>query len=303
MTHDHAHDHAHAPQHFGSAFALATALNLGLVAVQVIYGLSAHSVALLADAGHNFGDALGLMLAWGAHALARVRPTAHFTYGYRSASILSALLNAVLLLIATGAIAWEALRRFAEPADVAGLTVMVVAAAGIVVNGLSAWLLMAGQKGDLNIRGAFAHMIADAAVSAAVVVAGGVILLTGWTWVDPVASLIVSAVIVWTTWELLRESARMSMDAVPAGIDPKDVRRYLEKLPGVASVHDIHVWAVSTTETALTAHLVIPGGHPGDGFLAKLCHDLDRRFKINHPTVQIEVGDAGRCILEPAATL
>jgi cobalt-zinc-cadmium efflux system protein len=195
------------------------------------------------------------------------------------------------------------LRRFAEPADVAGLTVMVVAAAGIVVNGLSAWLLMAGQKGDLNIRGAFAHMIADAAVSAAVVVAGGVILLTGWTWVDPVASLIVSAVIVWTTWELLRESARMSMDAVPAGIDPKDVRRYLEKLPGVASVHDIHVWAVSTTETALTAHLVIPGGHPGDGFLAKLCHDLDRRFKINHPTVQIEVGDAGRCILEPAATL
>ena len=303
MNHDHAHDHAHAPQHFGGAFALATALNLGLVAVQVIYGLSAHSVALLADAGHNFGDALGLMLAWGAHALARVRPTAHFTYGYRSASILSALLNAVLLLIATGAIAWEALRRFAEPADVAGLIVMVVAAAGIVVNGLSAWLLMAGQKGDLNIRGAFAHMIADAAVSAAVVVAGGVILLTGWTWVDPVASLIVSAVIVWTTWELLRESARMSMDAVPAGIDPKDVRRYLEKLPGVASVHDIHVWAVSTTETALTAHLVIPGGHPGDGFLAELCHDLDRRFKINHPTVQIEVGDAGRCILEPAATL
>jgi len=303
MAHDHTHSHTHAPQHFGSAFALAASLNLGLVAVQVIYGLSAHSVALLADAGHNFGDALGLVLAWGAHVLARMRPTAHFTYGYRSASILSALLNAVLLLVATGAIAWEAVQRFSEPADVAGLTVMVVAAAGIVINGLSAWLLMAGQKGDLNIRGAFAHMIADAAVSAAVVVAGGVILLTGWTWVDPVASLIVSATIVWTTWELLRESARMSMDAVPAGIDPADVRRYLEKLPGVTSVHDIHIWAVSTTETALSAHLVIPDGHPGDQFLAELCHDLDHRFKINHPTVQIEIGDAGLCILEPATTL
>jgi cobalt-zinc-cadmium efflux system protein len=298
-----AHSHSHTPRHFGGAFALATTLNLGLVAIQVIYGLSAHSVALLADAGHNFGDALGLVLAWGAHALARVRPTTHFTYGYRSASILSALLNAVWLLVATGAIAWEAIRRLAEPADVAGSTVMVVAAAGIVVNGLSAWLLMAGQKGDLNIRGAFAHMIADAAVSAAVVAAGGVILLTGWTWIDPVASLIVAAVIVWTTWELLRESARMSVDAVPAAIDPGDVRRYLEKLAGVSSVHDIHIWALSTTETALTAHLVIPAGHPGDAFLADLCQGLDHRFKINHPTVQIEVGDAGRCILEPATTL
>jgi len=301
--HDHAHPRSHAPQHFGGAFALATVLNLGLVAAQVIYGLSAHSVALLADAGHNFGDALGLVLAWGAHVLARVRPTAHFTYGYRSASILSALVNAVLLLVATGAIAWEALRRFAEPGEVAGLTLMVVAAAGIAVNGFSAWLLMAGQKGDLNIRGAFAHMMADAAVSAAVVIAGGVILLTGWAWIDPAASLIVSAVIVWTTWELLRESARMSMDAVPARIDPADVRRYLETLPGVTSIHDIHIWAVSTTETALTAHLVIPGGHPGDAFLAELCRELDHRFRINHPTVQIEVGDAGRCILEPATTL
>ena len=303
MAHDDAHAHTHEPRHFGASFALATALNLGLVAVQVICGLSAHSVALLADAGHNFGDALGLLLAWGAHVLARVRPTAHFTYGYRSASILSAFLNAVLLLVATGAIAWEALRRFAEPGDVAGVTVMIVAVAGIAVNGFSAWLLMAGQKGDLNIRGAFAHMIADAAVSAAVVIAGGVILLTGWMWVDPAASLIVSAVIIWTTWQLLRESARMSMDAVPAGIDPADVRRYLEKLEGVASVHDIHIWAVSTTETALTAHLVIPSGHPGDGFLAAICRDLEHRFKINHPTVQIEVGDAGRCILEPATTL
>src|SRR5215831_9882233 len=248
----------------------------------LIYGLSAHSVALLADAGHNFGDALGLLLAWGAHSLARVTPTAHFTYGYRSASILSALLNAALLLIATGAISWEAIRRLADPGDVAGMTVMVVAAAGIIVNGLSAWLLMAGQKGDLNIRGAFAHLLADAGVSAGVVMAGGAILLTGWTWIDPAVSLAVSAVIVWTTWGLLSESARMSMDAVPAGIDPSEVRRFLEKLPGVA--------AVSTTENTLTAHLVVPEGHPGDAFLADLCYDLDHRFKINHPTVQIEVG-------------
>lgn len=303
VAHDHAHAHSHAPKHFGTAFALATALNFGLVAIQVIYGLSAHSVALLADAGHNFGDALGLLLAWGAHVLARVTPTARFTYGFRSASILSALLNAAMLLIATGAIAWEAIRRFADPGDVAGMTVMVVAAAGIVVNGLSAWLLMAGQKGDLNIRGAFAHLLADAGVSAAVVVAGGVILLTGWTWIDPAASLLISVVIVWGTWGLLRESARMSMDAVPSEIDPADVRKYLEAREGVASVHDLHIWAVSTTEIALTAHLVVPDGHPGDAFLAHLCHDLDHRFKINHPTVQIEVGDAGRCVLEPATTL
>jgi len=304
MSHGHnEHSHSHAPKHFGAAFALATALNFGLVIVQVIYGLSAHSVALLADAGHNFGDALGLLLAWGAHVLARVQPTARFTYGYRSASILSALLNAAMLLIATGAIAWEAIRRFADPGDVAGLTVMVVAAAGIVINGLSAWLLMAGQKGDLNIRGAVAHLLADAAVSAGVVVAGGAILLTGWTWIDPAASLLISVVIVWGTWELLRESARMSMDAVPSEIDPADVRKYLEARAGVASVHDLHIWAVSTTEIALTAHLVIPDGHPGDAFLADLCHDLDHRFRINHPTVQIEVGDAARCILEPATTL
>jgi cobalt-zinc-cadmium efflux system protein len=303
MAHDHNHSHSHTPKNFGAAFATATALNFALVIVQVVYGLSANSVALLADAGHNFGDALGLLLAWGAHVLARVEPTERFTYGYRSASILSALINAAMLLIATGAIAWEAIRRFADPGDVGGLTVMVIAAVGIVVNGLSAWLLMAGQKGDLNIRGAFAHLLADAAVSVAVVVAGGVILLTGWMWVDPAASLVISVVVVWSTWGLLRESVRMSMDAVPAQINSADVRQYLEKLPGVASVHDLHIWAMSTTENALTAHLIVPSGHPGDQFLAELCHDLDHHFKIKHPTVQIELGDAGPCILAPATTI
>jgi cobalt-zinc-cadmium efflux system protein len=302
-AHHHAHGHSHAPASFGVAFAAATVLNLGLVVVQVIYGLSAHSVALLADAGHNFGDALGLLLAWGAHALARVEPTERFTYGFRSASILSALVNAVLLLIATGAIAWEAVRRLADPGEVAGWTVMAVAAIAIVANGLSAWLLMAGQKGDLNIRGAFAHMLADASVSAGVVLAGGAILLTGWTWLDPAISLVVAAVIVWGTWGMLRDAAHLSMDAVPPGIKPGEVRRYLEQLPGVTGVHDLHVWAMSTTEHALTAHLVMPAGHPGDAFLGQLCHGLDHRFGIRHPTVQIELSDADPCLLEPAHTV
>jgi cobalt-zinc-cadmium efflux system protein len=302
-THDHdhsgGHGHVHTPKDFGAVFAAATALNVGLVAVQVFYGIAAHSVALLADAGHNFGDALGLLIAWGAHAVAKLNPTKRYTYGFRSASILAALLNGVILLVATGAIAWEAIQRFFEPGEVAGLTVMVVAAIGIVVNGFSAWLLMAGQKGDLNIRGAFVHMVADAAVSLGVVVAGGVIILTGWNWLDPTVSLAISAVIVWGTWGLLREAVNHSLDAVPSDIDPKDVSKYLSDLPGVDGIHDLHVWAMSTTETALTCHLVMPKGHPGDEFLEKLYHQLHVKFGIEHPTLQIELGNAGACRLAP----
>src|ERR1041385_8887661 len=214
MPHDHhRHEsgHSHAPASFGTAFALATALNVALVIVQVVYGLAANSLALLADAGHNLGDCLGLVLAWGAYLLARRQPTARFTYGYGSASILSALVNAVTLLVATGGIAWEAIRRLGHPGEVAGGTIIMVAAAGILVNGVSAWLLMAGRKGDLNIRGAFLHLVGDAAVSAAVVVAGIVILLTGWTTIDPIASLVVAAAILWSSWRLLRESFRLSL--------------------------------------------------------------------------------------------
>jgi len=308
MSHDHGgdghnHNHSHAPSHFGVAFALAAALNLGLVVAQVVYGLSAHSVALLADAGHNFGDALGLLMAWGAHVLGRASPSERYTYGFRSASILSALVNAVLLLIATGAIALEAIRRFEQPGEVSGKTVMIVAAGAIVANGLAAWLLMAGQKSDLNIRGAFAHMVADASVSAGVVVAGAAILLTGWTWIDPVVSLVISAVIVWGTWGLLAEAVKLSMDAVPSEIKPAAVRGFLETLPGVTSVHDLHIWAMSTTENALTAHIVMPNGHPGDAFLSSACHQLDHKFNIKHPTIQIEIGDADPCVLEPAHTV
>jgi cobalt-zinc-cadmium efflux system protein len=293
-----AHSHVHSRNDFGRAFAIATMLNLVLVLVQVIYGVLANSVALLADAGHNFGDVVGLMLAWGAHRLARRSPTEHFTYGFRSASILAALLNAVILLVATGAIAWEAIQRLVEPAEVAGLTVMVVAAIGIVINGVSAWLLMSGNK-DLNIQGAFMHMVADAGVSLGVVLAGGAILLTGLLWLDPLASLIISAVIVWGTWSLLRDATKMSLAAVPRGIDPSQVRAYLEALPGVTAVHDLHIWAMSTSETALTCHLVMPEGHPGDTFLAETSHVLHHRFEIGHSTVQIELADAGTCALAP----
>jgi cobalt-zinc-cadmium efflux system protein len=299
--HDHAHaghPHSHAPTDFGRAFAIATVLNFALVVAQVFYGIKAQSVALLADAGHNFGDAVGLVLAWGAHALARRSPTEHYTYGFRSASILAALLNAVILLVATGAIVLEAFERLFQPAEVAGVTVMIVAAIGIAINGASAWLLRAGS-GDLNVHGAFLHMLADMGVSVGVVFAGLGILLTGWVWLDPAMSLIVSAVIVWGAWGLLRDAGKMSLAAVPPNIDPAQVRVYLESLGGVEASHDLHIWAMSTTETALTCHLVMPKGHPGDAFLAEVCHQLHDRFGIGHTTLQIELGDADVCKLAP----
>jgi cobalt-zinc-cadmium efflux system protein len=286
--HDHGEaDHTHNVKNFGPAFAIATALNLALVAVQIFYGISAHSVALLADAGHNFADTLGLVLAWGAHILSTSAPTRRYTYGFRSASILSALANGVLLLIATGAIALEATQRLFSPGLVSGSTVMIVAAMAIVANSVSAWLLMAGQK-NLNIRGAFLHALGDAAVSAGVVVAGAAILFTGWTWIDPLVSLVISAVILWAAWGLLAEATHLSLDAVPSDIDPDAVRKFLCHLPGVTEVHDLHIWAMSTSDTALTGHLVMPQGHPGDEFLGQTCESLQSRFKICHTTLQIE---------------
>jgi cobalt-zinc-cadmium efflux system protein len=269
------------------------------VAIEAIYGIAAHSVALLADAGHNLGDALGLLIAWDAHVLARLSPTARYTYGFRSASILAALLNGVILLVATGGIAWEAIQRFFEPSAVAGVTVMIVAAVAIALNGLSAWLLMSEQQRDLNIRAAVLHMMSDAAVSLGVVIAGGLILLTGLNWIDPAVSIIISAVIVWGTWGLLREAVDQSLSAVPADIEPEAVANYLRHLPGVIAIHDLHVWAMSTTETALTCHLVMPKGHPGDEFLLDAYHQLHDRFAIAHPTLQIELANAGVCKLEP----
>jgi cobalt-zinc-cadmium efflux system protein len=296
----HGHDGHDAPTDFGRAFAIAAALNIALVVAQVVFGVLANSVALIADAGHNLGDVLGLLLAWGAHGMARWQPTQRYTYGFRSASILAALFNGVVLMVATGAIAWEALRRLADATDVGGVTVMIVAAVGIVVNGLSAWLLMAGRRGDLNVRAAFLHLLGDAAISFGVVVAGAVIYVTGWNQLDPLASLVISVLIVWGTWGLLRESVMMSLDAVPEGIDRSRVEDYLHGLPGVTEVHDLHIWAMSTTETAMTAHLVRPGAGLDDRLLHEISHELDRRFRISHATLQVEAGDTeNACRLAP----
>jgi len=301
--HRHGPGHAHAPASFGRAFAIGIALNVGFVAIEATYGVLANSVALLADAGHNLSDVLGLLVAWAATVLAKRAPTSRYTYGMKGSSILAALFNGVFLLVAAGAIAWEAVQRFGQPVPVAGTTVMVVATIGIAVNGITAWLFASGAKGDINIRGAFLHMAADAAVSAGVVVAGLVILYTGWTWIDPVVSLCIVAVIVWSTWGLLKDSLVMSLAAVPPGIDPEAVRRRLLSLPGVVALHDLHIWPMSTTETALTSHLVMPGGHPGDGFLMQAASEMKDEFGIGHTTLQVETSADAACALAPDAVV
>ncbi len=302
-AHDHDHHgatgHVHAPASFGKAFAIGIALNAGFVVLEAVYGVLSNSVALLADAGHNMSDVLGLGVAWSASVLAARAPTRRFTYGLGGTSILAALFNAVFLLVIIGGLSWEAIGRFWKPQPVAAETVMIVAGVGILVNGACAWLFASGRKGDLNIRGAFTHMAGDALVSVGVVVAGLAILLTGWLWLDPAVSLIVNAVIVWGTWGLLRDSVAMSLNAVPPGLDAGKVEAFLSAAPGVQQVHDLHIWPMSTTETALTAHLVMPEGHPGDAFLVDLCGKLVVRFGIGHATFQIETDPHTACPLEP----
>ena len=301
--HDHSHAHGHAghshtPGSFGFAFAVGVALNTAFVVAELVFGYAANSLALISDAVHNFSDVIALLLAWVAGWLARKGPTEQYTYGYRRASILAALVNAGLVLVAVGGIAVEAIKRIGEPAAVAGATVVVVAALGIVVNGGTALLFMRGRHGDLNIRGAFLHMAADAAVSLGVVVAAFVILLTGWLWVDPAISLCIAAVVLASGWGLARDSVNLALDGVPKGIELAGVRDYLGGLEGVTEVHDLHIWAMSTHETALTAHLVRPGGYD-DSFLHGICEELSHRFKIQHATLQIEAG-SDVCRLAPA---
>jgi cobalt-zinc-cadmium efflux system protein len=292
-TGHHHHGHSHAPRtSYGRAFAIGIALNLAFVGIEAGYGFWADSMALLSDAGHNLSDVLGLAIAWGAALLARRGPTERFTYGLRPSSILAALFNALLLLVAVGGIVWESVERLIEPPPVAAITMMIVAGIGIVVNGFTAFLFMGGQH-DLNIRGAFLHMVADAAVSLGVVLGGFAILWTGANWIDPVLSLVIGAVIVWGTWGLLKQSLTLSLQGVPRGIAVPEVRKALEAMPGVARVHHLHVWAVSTTETALTAHIVMPDGHPGDRFLAQAQQELKARFGIGHSTLQIEIHRPG----------
>ncbi|MGH6842157.1 MAG: cation diffusion facilitator family transporter [Methylocella sp.] len=290
--------HVHAPKDFGAAFAIGTALNFGFVIIEVIYGLLANSLALVADAGHNLGDVLGLVMAWVAAVLARRAPSLTHTYGLRRGTILAALANAMLLLVTVGAIAVEGVRRLAEPGEVASVAVMVVAALGIAVNGVTAWLFVSGRKADINLRAAFLHMAYDALVSLGVVVSGAVILLTGWTWLDPLVSLAIAVIILAGTWRLLRDSAGMALDAVPAGIKLDEVAAFLKQQPGVTSIHDLHVWPMSTTATALTCHCLMPGGHPGDESLVQLAHMLQERFGIGHTTIQVEVDEHITCALE-----
>ncbi len=297
--HDHQHPHHH-PHSTGRAFAIGITLNLIFVVAEWVFGVMANSLALIADATHNFGDVLGLVLAWGAMALARRPPSARFTYGLRGSTILAALGNAMLLLVATGGIAWEAIRRIDSTSAVNETIMIWVAVLGVLINTGTAMLFMRGSKSDLNVRGAYLHMAADAAVSLGVVLAGVVMLYTGWMWLDPLASLLIVTVIFIGTWGLLRDSVRLALQAAPENVNPMDVRSFLVGLPGVAEMHDLHIWAMSTTETALTAHLVMPAGHPGDEFFENVIRQIEEKFHIGHATIQIETGTSSNpCVLAP----
>ena len=311
---DHADSHRHgpgdrhgqpaAPADYGRAFAIGIALNLAYVGVEAGVGVVAGSLALVADAGHNLGDVLGLALSWGAALLSRREPSQRFTYGFRSSSILAALANAIILLLVTGGIAWEGVRRLAAPVPVDGGIVAWVAALGILVNAATALLFARGRKQDLNIKSAFLHMAADALIAAGVVAAGIAVALTGLVWLDPAVGLVVSAVIVYGTWGLVKDATGLALNAVPGGIDAAAVRAHLAALPGVGEVHDLHIWGMSTTETALTCHLVMPAGHPGDAALAAIAGDLEGRFGIHHATIQIELADSDAvCALTPESVV
>jgi cobalt-zinc-cadmium efflux system protein len=301
--HDHTHHHGHAPDGHGGAFAAGIALNLIIVVAEIAYGVIGHSMALLSDAAHNASDVLGLALAWAATFLARRKPSARRTYGLRRMTILAALGNAVFLLVGTGGVGWEAIRRMRDPGTVDARIVMVVAGGAAVINGASALLFSKGRHEDLNLRSAFLHLAGDAAIAAGVVVAGFVVLETGWTIVDPVTSLLVSFLVLYSTWSLLKDSLNLALDAVPGGIDPEEVRSFLCELPGVTEIHDLHIWAMSTTENALTAHLVMPERAGSPAFLGDVCKTLHERFRIEHATLQVEPPDAPACRQAPEETI
>lgn len=287
MPHEHNHHH-HTPQNFNRAFVIGIALNGVYILLEFGIGLAAGSLALLADAGHNLSDVLGLLLAWGGSYLSSLKPTRQFTYGFRSSSIMAALLNSLILLVAIGGILWEAVHRFQDPVQVEGMTVIWVAGVGVVINTLTALLFLKGSRGDINIRGAFLHMAADAGISLGVVLAGVAIYFTRLTWIDPAISILVAVVIFIGTWELFREAVRLSLQAVPKNIDLDDVEAYLENLPGIEGLHDLHIWPMSTSETALTVHLLRPESTGDDEFLAKVSNELHERFGIEHVTIQLE---------------
>ena len=292
-AHNHSHPHV---ANYGRAFAIGIVLNVLFVLVETICGWQAHSLALLSDAGHNLSDVLGLLVAYGGLYLARLRPNHKHTYGLGRATILAALFNAMILLIAIGGIVWEAVGRFSHPVPIQGGIVMLVAAIGVVINGITAWLFMSGNKTDLNLRGAFLHMAADALVSLGVVIAGAMFIWTGWAWLDPAISMVIAIVILLSTWDLLRQSLYLSLDGVPVSITLDNVKNYLTAQPNVIEIHDLHVWAMSTSEIALTVHLVVRDGHPGNEFLCRVEEELHDNFTIGHVTIQIEL-DKHHCSL------
>lgn len=292
MNREVVHHHHHAAPNYNRAFAAGVALNLAFVVVEVVFGILSNSLALLTDAGHNLSDVLGLLLAWGAAALATKRPSTRRTYGYSRATIIASLFSGLLLMGAVGAIGWEAFNRLLEPTEPAGKTIMIVAAIGVVINTATALLFLSGKDSDLNIRGAFLHMAADAAVSLGVVASGALILFFGFGWIDPLISLVIAAVILLSTWGLLRDSLNLAVDAVPRNVDPEAVRNYLSGLPGVLAIHDLHIWPMSTTDTALTAHMVMGVFPADDQFLDDIAVVLQERFAIKHPTIQLERHDS-----------
>jgi cobalt-zinc-cadmium efflux system protein len=295
------HEHEHSsPKSFGRAFVIGIALNLSFVVVEVVYGVLAHSVALIADAAHNLGDVLGLGLSWGATALARVRPSKRRTFGFRRSTIVASVANALILLFVTGGLTWESIRRLLVPQQTEGRTMIAVALVGTVVNGASALLFLRGRDHDLNLRSAFLHLASDAALALGVAVAGAVILFTGWLWLDPAVSIALAGTIFVGTWSLTKQSMNLMLDAVPERIDPEEVKAFLGGLPGVVEVHDLHIWAMSTTETALMAHLVMPGNSCQPTFLAEACTKLHDKFDIDHATLQIDPEEAPvPCVLAP----
>jgi len=284
--------HHHATPDYNRAFAAGVILNVGFVIVEAVFGVMSDSLALLTDAGHNLSDVLGLLLAWGAATLAKRRPSPRRTYGFSRATIIASVFSGMLLMGAVGAIGWEAVNRLVEPAQPAGKTIMIVAAIGVVINTVTALFFLSGKDHDLNIRGAFLHMAADAIVSLGVVISGALILFYGMNWIDPVISLVIAAVILLSTWGLLRDSLNLAVDAVPRNVDPEAVREYLASLPGVRALHDLHIWPMSTTDTALTAHLVMDVFPDSDYFLSDVAKALETRFSIKHPTIQMERYDS-----------
>lgn len=313
--HSHTHDHDHGDHHhhhhmsvpidgnpkIARAFKIGIALNIIFILLEIYFGIFSNSLALLADAGHNASDVLGLVIAWIAMILNLTRPTLSRTFGLKSTSILAALGNSILLLVAIGAILWESIERLAgQPAEIAGSTVIAVALVGVVINGITAYLFHHGREHDLNIKGAYLHMLADAIISLGVALSAALFIFTKWTWIDPVVSILVSLIILKSTWSLLKESFELAIKAVPKGINLNQIHQFLSSSPGVQKIHDLHIWGMSTTENALTAHLVIPSGHPGDEFLAKLTADLKSKYNIHHTTIQIELGNTQvfKCELE-----